>query len=100
MAEKNMAEMYQHVIAGFGDTPEAALTAAEARLPHPLKEAAKYSRHAVGDPFKVEGDQYKVEIGYDLPGATTEADKARKKSGSFGSTDPFGPTRDLDARLQ
>lgn len=94
MAEQRTQE-FDYVIAGFGETAQDAMRDAEERLPHPLREPDKYGGFHVGNPTEVEGDQFKVEIGYNLPSPEGTRKKTRRKSGSFGPTDTFAATRGL-----
>jgi len=90
---------YTHCVAGFGDKPKEAMEDAESRLPAPLKQADFYSRTQIVDPVKVEGDQYKVEIKYDLAKGSPKAGKVKKRSSTAGETDPYACTRDITAQF-
>jgi hypothetical protein len=90
---------YKLNVAGFGDTPKAALEDAEARLPFEVSEIENYcTKYAVSDPREVEGGQVKVEIGYN-PKKASKTKKTKSKSSTHGSTDPFAVTRNLESRV-
>lgn len=88
---------YKNITVGFGATQEEAINNAHSRLPYDLRlpaHAGKYAGHKVFDPQAVEGGQFKVQIGYNLPGQTAaEAGQTQKRPGSHGETDSFAATR-------
>ncbi len=100
MSDKEKA--YDYVMVGFGDNPKAAMDDALSRLDKPLSDATIYSRYKIGEPSKVEGDLFKIEICYDIrrdPTPPVQRRKARRRSGSYGQGDVFAVTRDLESRL-
>lgn len=88
---------YTHTVAGFGASAKEALKDAEDRLPYKplsnLEMAKMYGGFKVYDPRKVEGGQFKVEIGYTPLEQTARARDVQKRAGSAGPGSVFETTK-------
>lgn len=95
--DQTVEKPFKNIMAGFGENASKARDDAMSRMPYdPQKQPAAYSRLAVGDPTKVEGNQYKVNISYDLAEQTANAPRpetVQARPASFGPTDIFEDTR-------
>ncbi|HIH05192.1 TPA: hypothetical protein HA281_02020 [Candidatus Woesearchaeota archaeon] len=84
-------------MAGFGADAKEALREAEDRLPYkPLSDpemAKRYKGIKVYDPTRVEGKQFKVEIGYTPLEQAAKAGEVKKKAGSAGPGSSFDATK-------